>query len=319
MIAVPPPYDLLDNLDALPQEFVIGDHMGGFESNLSNYLLDRLNQYAGDHGFVYTLHVDEFFLPKVKTQYPNLNFVFSMESFSRYRGWAQFKNYNLHPSLDYKNFVCSFNGTEHVSRKLLTAIIEKSGWYDNNYSSKNIAFNVDELDGHLRDLTGDQARFYRKFFISDNSAQFFQSINSFGHVRTQHFSNIHTLENKLTQSFLHIVSETLATSHQPFITEKFLYSVVTRGLFLAYAPVGWHQHLAHYYGFKPYTKIFNYKFDSVANHVERLIELICMISKFSQLSVEDWTDLYEMELETVEYNHHWYFSGSYIKHMQQFF
>jgi hypothetical protein len=319
MINVPPPYDLLDNLDALPREFIIGDHMGGFQSDLSNYFLDQLDQYAGKHGFVYRLHVDEFFLPGVKSQYPNLNFVFSMDSFSRYRGWGQFKNYNMHSALDYKNFICSFNGTEHVSRKLLVAIIKKFGWYDTTYSSKNIVFDVDEIDGHLKDLTGDQSRFYRKFFISNDSKDFFQSINSFGHVRSQHFSNIHTLEHKLTHSFLHLVSETLATSHQPFVTEKFLYSVVTRGLFLAYAPVGWHQHLEHYYGFKPYAKIFDYKFDSVANHVERLIELTCMISKFSQLSIEDWTNLYEMELEIIEYNYDWYRSNNYIKHMQQFF
>ena len=125
------------------------------------------------------------------------------------------------------------------------------------------------------------------------------------------------LERKITESFLEIVSETMATSYQPFVTEKFLYSVVTRGLFVAYAQPGWHEHLERYYGFRKYDKIFDYGFDEIQNPVERLVDLMSMISKFSVLSRDDWRDLYEMEIDTIEYNHDHYFRKKYIKQFEQ--
>jgi hypothetical protein len=108
------------------------------------------------------------------------------------------------------------------------------------------------------------------------------------------------------------VSETLATSYYPFVTEKFLYSIVTQGLFLVYAQPGWHDHVEKYYGFKKYTKLFDYGFDSIHNPVERLVELMSMISKFSILTPHEWHDLYLIEQDTIEYNHNHYFSGNYL-------
>jgi len=113
------------------------------------------------------------------------------------------------------------------------------------------------------------------------------------------------------------VSETMATSYVPFVTEKFLYSVVTRGLFLSYAQPGWHAHVEKYYGFKRYTKLFDYQFDTIQNPVERLVELMSMISKFSILTIDDWKDLYLLEQETIEYNYDHYFSGSYLTKLKQ--
>jgi hypothetical protein len=318
MINVPPPYDLLDNLDALPREFIIGDHMGGFSPDGYNQYLDKLDRYARANNFSYNINVDEFYSPTIQNQYPNLNFVYSIESFNIYRNFQQFQNYNIHPEIDYKNFICSFNGTQHVSRKLLLAAIQKFGWYNTEYCSKNIAFTVEELDGHITDCTHDKDQFYQKFFISDNSQDFFQSVNNINNTeynRNKHNKNIQILESALTQSFVHLVSETMATSHSPFVTEKFLYSVVTRGLFVAYAPPGWHAHLEHYYGFKPYSNIFDYRFDTIQNPVERLLELMCMLSKFSCLSCDDWQNLYEMEVDTIEYNYNHYCSKQYLTHM----
>jgi len=321
MINVPPPYDLLDNLDALPREFIIGDHMGGFSSTGHNNHLHKLDQYAKINNFSYNINVDEFYSPTIQDQYPNLNFVYSIDSFNRYRKFQKFQDYNIHPEINYKNFICSFNGTEHISRKLLLAAIHKFGWYNTEYCSKNIAFTTSELDGHITDYTHTQSQFYRKFFISDNSQDFFQSVNNINSIsiaeykRIEHDKNLPILETSLTQSFVHLVSETMATSYVPFVTEKFLYSVVTRGLFVAYAPPGWHAHLEHYYGFKPYSNIFDYRFDTVQNPVERLLELMCMLSKFSCLSYNDWQNLYEMEVDTIEYNYNHYRSKQYLTHI----
>ena len=137
-------------------------------------------------------------------------------------------------------------------------------------------------------------------------------------MRFDHANNIHNLQNKLTQSFLHIVSETMATSYYPFVTEKFLYSIVTRGLFLTYAQPGWHAHIEKYHGFRLYTNLFDYRFDSIINPVERLIEIMTMIGKFSKLTINEWHDLYLLESESLEYNYDHYFSKNYLKSLKQF-
>ena len=288
------------------------DHLGGFDCDLRNPILDKIWQNY-DNPITTQYRFDD----RLRKIYSRINldssFILQQEI-----NFKHFFEYKLHPILSFKKFVCSFNGSAHVSRKLLVSIIKRFGWFDPETCSKNFQFIVDRLDGHLVDyLDHDTYRLYRPFFISDDSRKFFDSIYSFGHVRFDHANNIYNLENKLTSSFLHVVSETLATSYYPFVTEKFLYSVVTRGLFLAYAQPGWHDHLERYYGFRKYSKIFDYKFDGIQNPIERLIELMSMIAKFSVLSSDDWRDLYEMESDTIEYNYDHYFSRDYLKFMQK--
>ena len=252
---------------------------------------------------------------KLRKIYKNLNFYFDMGKLTYI--FSHFANYNIHPTINYKNFLCSFNGSDHVSRKLLVSILEKFRWFAPGYCSKNFSYSVEQLDGHLSDyVTNDE--YYSKFFISADSEEFFNKTYSFGHVQYDHASNIYNLEHQLTQSFLNIVSESMATSYYPFVSEKFLYSIVTRGLFVAYAQPGWHAHIKKYYGFKSYTKLFDYRFDSIQNPVERLVELMSMISKFSVLSTDDWKDLYRIESDTVEFNYNHYFSGDYLKHLKAY-
>ena len=86
---------------------------------------------------------------------------------------------------------------------------------------------------------------------------------------------------------------------------------------MCYGQPGWHDHLEKYYGFKKYTRLFDYSFDSIQNPVERLVELMCMISKFSNLTAQDWHDLYLIEQETIEYNYNHYFSGDYLQCLEQ--
>jgi hypothetical protein len=287
----------------------IVDHMGGFDIDLTNKILDNFKDYNLIINSEYI--VDN----SIKLKYPNLQFQFDQFSWLKHNFIKDFIEYNQHPPINYKNFICSFNGTPHVSRKLLVAILEKFGYFNPEYCSKNFSYNTHTLDGHINDYVPDDINFYRKFFISDSGENFFQSVNSFGHIQFNHDQNIYNLESKITQSFLHVVSETLTTSYYPFVTEKFLYSVITRGLFLSYAQPGWHDHLEKYYGFKKYTKLFDYRFDTIQNPVKRLVELITMISKFNQLSVAEWHDLYLIEQEAIEYNYNHYFSSGYLKHL----
>jgi hypothetical protein len=300
----------------LPDSFVLQDHIGGHRHDMTNSVLDHLNNVADKQSKKLLINYHSILDDTVTSHYPNLQINFDADFQDRIN-LNKFINYNIHPDIDCKNFICSFNGSDHVSRKLLVAILQRFGYFNTEYCSKNFVFTKDKLDGHITDYVADQDNFYRKFFINDNSDVFFNKINSFGHVQYDHKRNIYNLEHKLTQSFLHIVSETMATSSVPFVTEKFLYSIVTRGLFLAYAQPGWHTHIEKYYGFKCYNKLFDYRFDSIQNPIERLVELITMISKFSLMSAE-WQDLYRIEQDTIEYNYNHYFSGNYLKHLKKY-
>lgn len=293
------------------EPLILIDHLGGFDANFKNQLLDVFLKNNCKNQ-IYTQYQIDFLK---LSHYNTLNIKNYAELQNRIN-LKHFVNYTIHPTLNYKNFICSFNGSSHVSRKLLVSILSKFGYFTNNYCSKNFSYTINILDGHINDYVNTHD-FYRKFFINEYSEEFFQSINSFGHVRLDHNKNIYNLEYKLTESFLHIVSETMATSYYPFVTEKLLYSVVTRGLFLAYAQPGWHSHLEKYYGFKRYTKLFDYRFDDIQNPIERLVELITMISKFSCLSPAEWTDLYEIEQDTIEYNYDHYFSRGYLKKLKE--
>jgi len=309
---ISPPYNEY-NLDGKTEVIVI-DHLGGFNKNYQNVLLNQISKST----FGGQIITEYIFDNKIKNNYPTCNFLYSKDLWRKYNFIDDFLNYNIHPQIDYKNFICSFNGGAHVSRQLLSSILNNQKYFDPEYTSKNFAYNDDYITGHLKnlDLSDSEIVLYLKFFT--NNDEFNNSVYSFGHIRYEHNKNIYNLEHKLTQSFLHIVSETMATSYYPFITEKFLYSIVTRGLFLAYAQPGWHKHLQKYYGFKLYDKIFDYSFDDIENPVKRLIQLVETISKFSKLSSDDWRDLYLMEQDTIEYNYEHYFSGSYLKHLAQF-
>ena len=315
MLILGPPYSESE-FDNLSNKFKITDHLGGWDINLNNRYLQLLNQHAQDKKICFDIVYHQIIPNSAKYQYKNLKIQFSSE-YQKTKNFDKFVEYTTHPELTFKNFVCSFNGSPHVSRKLLTSILKKFNFFNSAYCSKNFSFSTDNVSGHLGEyLKDNQLQLYEKFFLNDNA--FCQTVYSFGHHRFDHHQNIYRLESKLTDSFLHIVSETMATSYWPFVTEKFLYSIVTRGLFLTYAQPGWHNHIQNHYGFKLYNKLFDYKFDSIQNPVERLVELVSMISKFSVLSSDDWKDLYLLEQDTIEYNYNWYRSKDYLQHLSQY-
>jgi hypothetical protein len=289
---------------------VLLDHLGGFSTDLTNLVLGSLPLEQS------TVETEYIISSEIANKYPHIKFSLSYDN--KKKILDKFADYHVHPDIKFSNFLCSFNGSDHVGRKLLVAILNQFGYFNPKYCSKNFIYNANTLDGHISDFVHERDSFYQKFFVSKDSGEFSQTIYSFGHVRYDHAKNIYNLENKLTQSFLHVVSETIATSYYPFVTEKFLYSIVTRGLFLAYAQPGWHAHVEKYYGFKKYNKLFDYRFDAIQNPVERLVELVTMISKFNMLSADDWRDLYLLEQDTIEYNYNHYFSGDYLKILRQY-
>lgn len=310
----------VDNVDALPDRFVLGDHMYGFDDQMKNRVLDVLENNSKVSGRIWTVVSDQLFPKCVHDHYPHIQLEFNLGLFERYSALVRMPPrhaYPCHPDHDFKNFLCSFNGSQSLSRRLLPAALMKFGWFDTAYVSKHSTWKKGELDGFLLQCLGDDDAKYRKFFAVDD-IEFAESTNGFGYERRWHDANIHNLEQKLTESFVHLVSETVATSALPFVTEKALYSVITRGLFVSYAPPSWYRTWTKILGFRSYDKLFDHRFDDIKNPVHRLVELLCMLSRYANLSKHDWHDLHLLEFDAIEFNYEHYFSGDYIRHLDNY-
>lgn len=295
-------------------EFTFFDHLNGFDKDFKNPVLDLLQQKFQNVDVIWHNVLHE----KVYQNYSNLNFKFSADLQENFN----FSYYEVADLLTkkpskFKNFTCSFNGSCHYSRMLLTSALHKFGWFS-TWSTKNFKINENLLDGFIMSTCGEQERFYRKFIVTDQD--FYNSIHSLDYNdvnRYDHIGNVVKFEAALKNSFVHIVSETLATSYQSFVTEKILYSIITKGLWLAYAAPGYHFHVEKYYGFRKFS-IFDYAFDEIANPVVRLVALLTSLSKFEKLSINEWHDLYLMEKDTIDFNFDHYMSKSYLKVMKKY-
>jgi hypothetical protein len=291
------------------------DHALGFDKNFQCKLLDDLHDQTLHRRTVATEYI---FNQTIKDRYPKFDFVFDVNSWYQENGIENLQVFEYSSKKNLNSFACSFNNTPHIGRKLLTSSMHYYGFFNPETCSKTFTLNPYEVIGTLYDYVGDRAEWYKKFFDGKQLDQFYQTRYVFGPmVSRDHSRNQQHLKSKIDQSFLHLVSETMPTSYYPFVTEKFLYSVAQKGLFLAYAQPKWHQHVLYYYGFRRYNKIFNYDFDFIFNPVQRLITMLDMISKFSKLSPKDWQDLYEIEKETIEYNFEHFVSGNYLKHLEK--
>jgi hypothetical protein len=296
-------------------QMFISDWMYGFDKNLFCKALDTFVNIARSKKIT-KLYTAFLFDARIRDQYPDIEFYYNQSLLGGW-GWENLRNYTVHTPLTFKNFLCSFNGSAEVCRKLTTSILNRYSWFDPATCSKNFTFTKDEIYGHLEELT-DRSDFYSKFFISKDSDDFFQTVYSFDYDSVDHLKNVQVLDPIVTSCFLNIVSESSALSYYPLFTEKCLHSLVTRGLFLCFAQPGWHKHFSDALGFKKYDKIFDYSFDSVINPVERLVALMCMISKFSNLTTDDWRDLYHIEQDTIEYNYNHYFSKKYFTNIKNY-
>jgi hypothetical protein len=162
-------------------------------------------------------------------------------------------------------------------------------------------------------------KIYRKFIISDSeqAEEFYNSLITIDYDQFDHMSNFAVLSNRIYDSFIQVIGETEGTAYYPFISEKFLYPILCKTLWITYGQPDWYKHISKYYGFKLYNKIFDYSFDSIPNPILRLVTIISMLSKFEKLSVHDWHDLYLIEQDTIEYNYDWYQSGSYLTKLEE--
>lgn len=307
--------DIKENNNTI--QYKIVDHLNGFDINLNNSLLNEINQIAQLTEKKVIAFYEQILYDNVKEKYTNIDIKFDLNHFLTYL--SSFENFKFSDQpKKISNFLCSFNGSEHLSRKFLVSILNKNKMWNDDYCTKNFSYSWENLDGNIKEyLTDEEERFYNKFFL-DYSSNFNEKIINISYEHCNNLKNLYYLESRLSQSFLNLVPETMATSYVPFITEKFLNSIVTKTIFITYGQPNWHQHLEKYFGFKLYNKIFDYSFDRIKNPIFRIVKLVEMISKFQHLSVSDWHDLYLIEKDTIDYNYDHFRSKNYIKNLAKF-
>lgn len=298
--------------ECLNQDVRITDHLNGFDKNFRNEILDTIQHNCVN---VYTTYfVDD----RVQKNYPNLKFNFDFDEFRPF--FLEQYNTKFNTDKNFKNFLCSFNGVEHVSRQFLVGALKKFGWFNPDYNTKNFITFKERVDGNVDKFFEDprEADFYRKFILYDNHDRFYETTYSINWQRQHGQHNAQVLLEKFNQSFVHLVSETIATSWQPQATEKMFNAIAVKTLWVAYAQPRFYYWVEKFFGIKRFNRIFDYEFDLIENPVIRLVAILTMLSKFEKLSVADWHDLYLLEQDTIEYNYDWYLSGDCSKHIQQF-
>lgn len=291
------------------------DHLNGFNVEQENEVLDQLNDCTQTSRDVYCEYIVS---DEIRDKYPKLKLHFSPLM------WQQGNNIEsivvpTKPKHDFQNFLCSFNSTKHQSRELLVSHLFKRGWFNEEYSSKHFVLHQTQILAYLYDYIGIDTRWYCRFFNADPSEsqnRFSNGLYQFDTISKDHSINFNLLQKSLSSSFVHLVSETRATSYYPFVTEKCLYSIANQGLFVAYAQPGWHTHLEEYFGFKKYNKIFDYSFDCIKNPVDRLLALTDMLSKFNTLNRFDWHDVWLAEQDTIMHNYMHFAGGQYLYHLK---
>jgi hypothetical protein len=298
---------------------ILLDHLSGFDKNLDNKILSTIDNLAKKYNKVITIFYEQLLPDSVKNKYQNINIKFDLKKHVElnlcfYENYSPSQNF-----IEIDKFLCCFVGRVHVGRQFLSAILNKTSLWDNETCTKNFKFTWDHLDGNLNcyfDNTSYE-KFATKFFI-DRTSNFDEKIINRKFVSGDFIENLKILENSVKRSFVHVVAETMPESYLPFVTEKFLQSVVCKGLFVSYAQPNWHSTILSVHGFKLYDTVFDYSFDQERNPVTRLIKLIEMLSKFQNLKLHDWTDLIELERENIEYNYDHYYSRSYLKNLAKF-
>jgi len=285
----------------------LGDHIDGFDQWMSNPALDRLERIRFDRP-IYLNYKDD---GRIKQRYSSLD-IRNGHCFWIY----VLENYRIHPEINFKNFLCSFNGSPSVGRILLCNALHKWQWFNPETCTKNWILDRTNAENHIQYLGQDRSQYLGNFLVDKTDHEFYNTRYTINYAQFNHSGNIKSLENILTSSFVNLIGETQATSYYPFHTEKFLYSVATRGLFLVYGQPDWYKLWCDLFGFRLYDKIFDYSFDTIQNPLERLLSLMSMLSRFSHCTTDEWLDLYQMEMETIEYNYDHYFSGNFRRQFE---
>lgn len=242
----------------------------------------------------------EYILPSwVKQNYPQHTFKFDAELMIRNNHFEKAINYeNIDQQLVFDNFLCCFNRSEHVGRHWLTEELFKRKLFSPDYCSKGFQIPNNHIDAQMHN--------FRKMIVEHGT-----NIDASDVV-----SNLTELSPLIKPSFINLVSETLPENYVIFPTEKFLFPILNRRLWLAYAPPGYHKFLVETLGFQLYDDFFDYSFDAVEDPCTRLSTLLDSIEPFSKITKNAWYSIYKSLEPVIEYNYQWAKSGQFIDRLR---
>ena len=310
-----------DNIVLDGTSVMLCDHLLGFDQDGNNSVLQKLSDLSNDRKILVSYH--QILPGHVLRKYPNLDIRFNASQQIR-MNFEFFDNIEITSNFTPSNFLMTLLAHRYQARHLLCAALDKAGWLNLNYSCKNFGFDINDLDGYIKNnVTVDEEPYYFSRLIDQDRRQFYLDCQHDESFRVAPYDVIHQnrifdLLPKIEKCFLQLVSETIPNSYVPFITEKVLYSIVTKSLFLGYAQPLWHNSLKNNYGFKMYEDIFDYSFDAVLNPVKRLDTLLNTIQPYSNMTPDEWMDIYKLTKDTREFNKHHFLSGDCYKTIQKF-
>lgn len=294
------------------------DHINGFDANYRNLLFDQIADYN------ITVWTQFLLNDTVKKQYPNLKFKFdanlidvthngnNISSHCVLNILAGVRDIPLEKTFD--NFICSINGMLRADRRILVAALMQRNWWNFNYCTKNFFFDPETVRNDIRQL----GSFRENDIVNNNNLEQYARIVGSNYMSRSQVQDMQFLAPKINGSFMQLVGETFASSYHPFLSEKFTQPIACKSLWVAFAQPGYHGYLEECYGFRKYSKLFDYTFDNISNPVDRLLHLLDSISKYATLSKSDWKNLYEIEKDTIEFNYEWYHSRQYLVHVQKY-
>jgi hypothetical protein len=279
---------------------VAKDHLNGFDSDYKNKFLSTVPP-----GF--TVYTEYLLSDEVKNQYPELtlkfnaglmiqeNFLNQLSDFSQNFVVSDRKFIPEVSDCRLTHFLCCFNRSPHTSREWAVSWLHHLGWFNNQYCSKH--FPIRQHFCHVH------PELKKQHHPSTFDQEFLDSIVSLDYngSTADHISHIQALSPKIQQCFVQLVTEPVAESYYPFPTEKFLYPILNKALWVAYAQPGYYQFIETHMGFKRY-QTFDYSFDSIQDPLCRLIAITDMLKPFEKISRLDWHDIYLTEKNTMDYN-----------------
>lgn len=207
------------------------------------------------------------------------------------------------PDNNFKSFLSCFNRSDKNSRHFLLARLYQLGWYNQKYCTKHFPLDLNQI----KNFGIDTKRLDSTFVESANVFDFNNPVD--------HDKNFSILSPMVRDTFVHLVSETISLdSLEPFPTEKFLYAIANRRLWVALAPPNYHKLINQKFGFELYS-CFDYEFDSCWHAPSRLEALLAMLDRFSRMTPSQWQKVYQSQQQQIEYNYQRLASFEFFDHL----
>lgn len=290
-------------------EVFLHDHLGGFDKNFKNEMFGKIPSGV-------TLRTEYLVNQTIRNQYSNITLQFDALAMITNNQFNTFVGKQFVKTEQIENFLCSFFRSTYQGRVWLLCWLHELGWFDINYGSKN--FVIDQYPSEIKDLyLAKIGNDFEDATKQHHRQQMQQSLKFLGNPDATPSQDLLSVKDTIQKSFVCVVAETHPTHYYPFPTEKFLYPIVNSTLWVSYAQPGYHQFIKNYLGFQLYD-CFDYQFDTVDDHIQRLSMLTDMLQKFSTMTPEQWNRVYLTQQEIIRYNAEHARSGRFIKHLRQF-